>query len=141
MDIENRRKVANYLKGRDITPLRFEGYESPANEAKDSPLKKIIERCIDLTTDYRSIDQYDDVETREDADRSVLDIWRHIRYYYPNISLLSVMRNMHKVTGLVGHYCPTIKRQVFNTKKNRPEYYFFDDMNEFGIPFEDWKRL
>lgn len=138
--LELRRKVANYLRGCNVSPLKFNGYDSPKDEFDPSKFSvvDVIIRVLELTRDHTSlIAENGAFQCRADASRSVLDIWRHIRYYYPTISLFEVMRNMHKVKGLGGLFCTTVMRQVFNFY----EGFYTDAKTEFDIMFDEWRLL
>lgn len=133
-----RRKVAKYLRNIDISPLMFEGYTSNKGEFDISKysIQSMIERALDLSYRYNSINiRTGLVETYGGRYRSIIDIWRHIRYYYPRISIFEVMRNVKMVDGLIGHYCPNIRRYVMQTIENKPFTRLNDSRSEFGFFF------
>jgi len=96
------------------------------------------------------------LETAPNKRRSVLDIWRHIIYFHPEISIFSVMamltskRVKHKLFSTV---CYSLGRRVFKLnnrvtgfQSDRKLYLTYPDgsplLDEFHLSFEhDWTRI
>lgn len=104
-------------------------------------LDKAVIRCLELMEKYPSIDQKTGYqETRNGADRSAIDIWRHLQVDYPEVTLPEVMQTMYKIRRkLNGHYCYVVKRRVFFLKSSSFGILFdsrFKD--EYGLKLRHW---
>ena len=137
----NRTKIEIFLRTvDDISPLKF-GTHAVFN-LDEHPIEDLIVYVLNFMHRYNSISSSTgEIETYRNHDRSIIDIWRHLKFYLPELSIFDVMKNIHKVKGLVGHYCPTVGRQVFNLKSIRKMYDFYNGSNEFDVPFSEWKEL
>jgi hypothetical protein len=105
---------------------------------------KIVLKCLDLTNNYASISCENKFTTHSGKWRSVLDIWRHVKYFVPECTIYDVMRSLFKNKDLlVGHYCTTINRRVFRLKKNINGYGLIslNDLDEFYLKFNDWEDI
>lgn len=85
-------------------------------------------------------------ETFNGRSRSSLDIWRHIKYYLPEITLYDVMHSLYNIMQthpIMSQYCNTIRRRVFNAQNsyNRPTNYSASVTDEYGLKFPDWKNV
>lgn len=75
------------------------------------------------------------------ANRSAMDIWRHIKYYQPKVDLFSVMRAIYVYDGdYTRQYCGTIHKRVFT---NNISVRVFNDhsTDEFGLVWYQWRRI
>lgn len=156
MNEENRKKVENYLNNMWVStePLIFEGYESRIEEfdPEKYSVEDMVERALELCKKYFSINSSSEEgnwETNPDRSRSSLDIWRHIKYYYPTITIFQVMnalyilgRERQEVGGL---YCSDVGRRVFRLirieEEGDWESTFHWSPDEYGLGFNDWKDI
>lgn len=95
------------------------------------------------------------VETGGGRRRSSLDIWRHAKYYFPDISIFPIMRSLHNLAvhgRVLTLFCCDIKRRVF-----RPPYgssmssghivgtstNIMDRMSldEYGLTLSQWETI
>lgn len=165
-----RRSVAAYLKelikdggAESIAPLKFSGDAKiiSISIGKNVPLSMRIMNALEQADESNSINSDSfDVETEKGRDRSVLDIWRHLRYYDKTLSIFEVMREIYGLifsdyvtisesrncllpeSKIVGHFCDTVARQVFNTREVKPDYYMYvGRLTEFGIYVNEWRLL
>lgn len=165
-----RKNVAEYLKElikydgiEAIAPLMFSDDNKyiPEVLGKNKPLGERIMYVLYYTTMHDSINcETDDTETESYRDRSALDIWRHLRYYDKTLSIFTVMREIHSLvfknydivgekencilpdSQIVGHYCGTIRRQVFTTREIKNGYKMYvGNTTEFGIYLCEWGLL
>lgn len=161
MNQENRDKVNNYLNSSlvdSLSPLYFNGYESPKDEFDPDKysIEKMIERVLLLSREYSSYDrETKECETGEDRWRSVIDIWRHIIYYYPNIEIFDVMRGIYNIRyNLGGQFCTTVLRRTFRfslpgeecthsrfQKAREMTGYYGKPTDEFDLVWDDWKDI
>lgn len=165
-----RMSVAAYLKElikadgvESIAPLMFSGDAEIISMSlgKNVPLSMRIMNALEQADESDSInsDSYD-VETEGGRDRSVLDVWRHLRYYDKTLSIFEVMREIHGLifsdyetisesrncllpeSKIVGHFCDTVARQVFNTRDVKQDYYMYVGREtEFGIYINEWNLV
>jgi hypothetical protein len=120
----------------------------------------MVRRCIELNYNYNSINsESQEIETYRSRSRSSLDIWRHIKYYYPDIEIFDVMSSLHKIymnKEIRGIFCNDIKRRVFrihetdqfhndewkNWQRSEEMYgYCNRNVDEYGLDWEDWKEI
>ena len=161
MNEENRKKVEDYLNSSKIyslAPLIFEGYES--NKEEFDPTKysveDMIERALELSKEYNSINsETDKFETYANRSRSSLDIWRHIKCYYLDITIFDVMNALYNLAvdkKLGGLFCPDISRRIFRLQRLEEkdcydEYIEDSDVcggwhkDEYGLGFINWKNI
>ena len=156
----NRQKVLDYLSHNNTDPLYFHEYTSTQDEfkAEDHTVESMILRALFLCKDYASY-SFDtgDYETSSERLRSCIDIWRHIIYYYPEITIFDVMHGMYNLKDkLGGQFCPDVKRRVFASKiaynkencfqglwKNDQDSICNDYtyVDEFKLKWQDWKDI
>ena len=157
MNQENRDKVNNYLNSENVeslSPLYFNGYESPKNEFDRNKytVEYMCKRVLKLTREYPSYDiETKEIECRAGANRSSLDIWRHIKYYYSDITIFDIMNALYNIESqeYYGFFCTTICRRIFkNAYKNSNEdwqrnlrYFFNISCDEYGLVWDDWKEI
>jgi hypothetical protein len=74
--------------------------------------------------------------------RSVVDIWRHIKYYNDTIDLFSVMRTIVNIR-CARAYCDQVRKRVFFYRQPDQSFYVMDDdlLDEFGLCIDDWKQI
>jgi len=75
--------VLKYIENKNTTPLYF---HFNINESFSIfTLKYLIIKILDLSEEYESCSIENELETNSGKWRSVLDIWRHVIYYKPDI--------------------------------------------------------
>lgn len=100
---------------------------------------KILEHSETCCSTYKSCTE--DYETDADTFRSSLDIWRHVIYIKPEITIFQVMSAIwERREELAGQYCYEIYRRVFK----KCTWGTIDDEyeeDEYGLTFEQWKDI
>lgn len=153
MNEEHRQKVYDYLNSEYIkstSPLLFKDYQSPNEEFDPSKysVNDMVRRVLILSNNYFSVNsENNSIETCSERWRSSLDIWRHIKYYYPEITIFDVMTAIYDIRGeLGGQYCSFIKRRTFRIKG---EHTFGSrswvnnqfGIDEYGLNWKDWEDI
>lgn len=139
--------IEKFLDGKRVTPLVFKDLELPEGVSSDTPIKDLILWCLETSYWHKSVDtETGVVETRNGAARTSLDIWRHIKYINPDITLESVIKalwEMGTIDGtLKGHRCADIGRQVFKTSIQRPSWNMSGlSSTEYEYSFNQWNLL
>lgn len=158
MNEENRKKVEAYLNSSKVestSSLIFEGYTSNKEEFDSTKysVEEMIDRTIELSREYVSINsETDGFETAKNRSRSSLDIWRHIKYYYPFITIFDVIATLYSMAAIkkevCGIFCPDINRRIFRlTRFDGENYDSYDPQNnswvttEYNVDFKDWKDI
>lgn len=172
MNQANREKVEAFIKsveeaGYDVGPLYFNEYvrkdELLFDESSidDNAINKMIYRTLQLAKEFSSYTKNgSDFEAGKDRWRSCLDIWRHIIYYYPSISIFDVMHNLYKMyntgpLGVKGQFCNDIKRRTFKYGGQETigipltSYMSAEFMNrhngritdEFDLVWDEWENI
>lgn len=144
-----RQRIKEYLKSTDTSPLIFSDYDSSNSsfDWKKASLEDAVRQVLELTMWNDSINSNGKCETSYGKFRSSIDIWRHIKFFRPRVSLISVMKAIWKICPtLRGQYCVDVHRVVF--KKNSVGGYTDPDMqrlkptqSEFGILLRDWNKI
>lgn len=108
---------------------------------KNYPLDKAVLHTLSMSFQYASYNSVNNIwETSTRRWRSSFDIWRHILFFKPKITLIEVMGEIYNVRNeLSGHYCPTVRRRVFNLLKNKgSRLYHNTSTDEYGLTFFQW---
>jgi len=130
--------VLSYLSYHDTSPLVF--LEDKSENIPDD-LDELIIFCLERMS-YNSSKNYinNRIETDPNKWRSSIDIWRHVKFYKPEITIFDVMDSLYRQQDeLVGHYCITVQRQVFKLRMLNTRGGFYSDIDtEFGFEFIDW---
>lgn len=146
----DKEKVIKYMDEWNMNhPLVFKGYEPEKNPLEGlSTLSSVLE-VLRLSGKYPSYlffeGQIDGFETYQGCWRSVGDIWRHVVYFRPEITIFDVMDCIYEnYEEFVGHYCDTVGRMVFHPASFYDEEDFTgiytQDGDEFGIGFDFWGK-
>jgi hypothetical protein len=150
-----REYIEEYLKSdkvKSIKPLKL-GLDSNISILTKSELDKLktlddkILKILTLCYRYNSyIVGETHFETSSGRSRSSLDLWRHIVYFYPEVTIFEVMKSLvnlyesHKVGEL---FCSTVHRRVFySTNSNYYSYYGFGNTkDEYKLTLKQWKDI
>jgi hypothetical protein len=109
-------------------------------------LLKPLEECLlkDSTTlIYNSYTK----ETSAGRNRSSLDLWRHLKFYLPEITIYDVMHSLYNLMQdkpIHSQYCYTVQRRVFNCRESgytAPINYGIQSKDEYGLLFSEWKNI
>ena len=154
--VKYRRKLVNDFLNKfpdDYTDkLQFRGWfrkKSKYFDSSKASLDSMVLKCIELMWEFPSVDEFDTLETHNGAYRSVLDIWRHIKNFVPDITIFEVMNSVYRVHGQLNcQICNEIKRRVFYnpriTKMNfsgTPFNRHAENKDEFGLYFDEWEDI
>ena len=135
----NQEKVLNYLGDKDLTTLRFNG---GPHLRKIEDLDLLVFRVIGCTGKYASINTENKrIETHSNRWRSSIDIWRHVKYYKPEVTIFDVMNSLYNMRNrLRGQYCHLIYRRTFKTSRGG---YIYDQErgDEYNLSFDQWKDI
>lgn len=149
-----KQKLNSWIRNNDITILKFRdiwrmdmvGEELDKKQLKImmcDDLSKIIKLVIDLSDTFNSVYRiHNTLQCYAGCNRSMGDIWRHIRAYRKDITLANVLACVydHRYNTSFGRmYCNTIYKRVFY----RYMYLVTDDnyKDEFGLRFCEWKDI
>lgn len=138
----------------EIDTLYFSNYDGE-NIFERSPFKDLslidsIIECLRLNEDNCSANsRTKSVETGEDCNRSVIDIWRHLKYYNSELTIFEVMSCLYNYIMNETEYdykistfiCSDIRRRVFILKDHR--FYVTDKSvnDSLHINFHDWNNI
>jgi len=147
-----KKRVNDYLSDKDCTPLHFNLTATVTRQLvndkiQEGSLDKKIIAVLNLSKRFKSINENGRIETPADKWRSSLDIWRHILYGNPDVTIFDVMDSLYKQQdNLLSLYCNRIKRRVFRTRFNedfRLAYGFMhkEAEDEYQLEFIHWKEI
>lgn len=81
-------------------------------------------------------------ETSAGRYRSSIDIWRHYRFYDPNIKIADILNGLYRLyqkDQLYTHYCSTVQRRVFkNMIGGRVMSANQQYQDEYGLKLAQW---
>ena len=154
--------VKSYLNDKNTSPLHFfldsSAYKSyfeqeipetaieqnNTEELKQLPLPELIVKVIYLTQYFKSENELGKIETGFAKNRSSLDIWRHVKYYLPDVTIYDIMHELFKLNydHFYTLFCPDIKRRVFHwyclrASSNHDVNY----RDEYGLTYYDWETI
>lgn len=137
------------INGGECSPLEFFGYSSPKEEFDSSKtsVEEMVLRALILAREYDSYDADGEFETERNRWRSSYDIWRHIKLFYPEVTLAKVMNAIFNIREkLVGHFCSDVERRVFRIRSieisHGHEYILQDDeIDEYNLLLKDWEYV
>ena len=137
-------QVLDYISDKDRSPLEF--YYPDTNIKHPDltlSLDEFVMQIVNLTHSYRSKNINNWTETNLGKWRSSLDIWRHVIYYKPEVTIFEVMEALYnRKKYYVSHYCPDIQRRVFKLEKNYKDGYLQEiDRDEYGLYFYEWENI
>lgn len=154
----NRQKVQEFLNEHDCSPLMFEGYKSSKEEfiSGEYSVESMVKRTMTLTKDFPSFTK--DGENFESSNgkwRSVFDIWRHIIYYYPEVTIFDVMHVLYSIQDECGgQFCNSVDRRTFKLKAAYNNTSWLNEqsniynlardsfyIDEFNLSWRDWKDI
>jgi hypothetical protein len=151
--LEKRRIIRKFLRGRTTTPLTFkfskeyDGFKT-ALKMEKADIETGVLTILSLSKALKSVNSSGKLETMHDRWRSSLDIWRHYKFYEPEITIFDVMEAIHATRyELLTLYCMGIYRRVFRIRRHetfRMEIYgrtHLDYKDEYGLKFIQWKGL
>lgn len=145
--VANRRqKILNYISRYDQSPLIFRSYYSDSVPEQEVPaglsIRDAVKEALMLSRNFGSYNpSINRMETTPGRMRSSLDIWRHLKSYYPDIDIFSVMEAIYQLRrNLYGHYCITVKRAVFKWANDLADMQSFY-CNDYHMTFNGWKKL
>lgn len=130
-----------------VRSLYFSDYDSILTISKN-PFEKLslgdsIIKCLELMKDFcSSTKNY--LETGDDCNRSVIDIWRHLRYYNTKLTIFDVMRELYILVdmGSISTFiCPNIKRRVFIYGEDD---FYANDLeihDTLHLTFYEWENI
>lgn len=131
-------------RGKKSTHFKGFGYEAVlTNEA--STLSECIYGVLALSKNNSSfvVGQLGPAETGKGRYRSVLDIWRHLKYYR-DVSIFEVMNALYNMsTSIRGWRCSTIRRRVFWIEEygNAKGFNHYEEIDELGLTLYEWENI
>ena len=149
-------KIATYNSQQKLSPLYFSKRASP-HVAIDIPERLIrlnpggavnksllVMGILTMSAEFCSTRAENHlIETFPGKNRSVIDIWRHAIYVFPEIDITELMEEIHYLcdSGQVfGQYCSVVRRAVFrNFNLSYTDMHFMS--REYKISFNSWKNL
>lgn len=166
MNQSYRQRVDNYISQFDTGSLAFykqtwnpnkcdfeyEPVEVSDLSIKELGLQQVIVNTLNHNCNYAS-GINGNIETSQDALRSALDIWRHIKKYNSNVTIYEIMKciaDNYEYMNLYSHFCCTIERRVFRISDAGEDGEYEDypeeindccDSDEFDLFFHEWSEL
>jgi hypothetical protein len=139
-------RVQQYLEENSLLgSLIFKDLPEDFKENTENlPLKEFVMEVLDKTVHYESLNEEGLCETKANASRSVEDIWRHIKYFRPDVTIFEVMNVIgQNKDKFVGNYCGGVKRRVFRTRRALPDWALLhqDFTDELGLKFSEWSNI
>ena len=138
---KRREKILNYINTCRTDPLHFVHEGKVVKEILHDSLITLIRGVLRHSENCCSINSSEILETRSGRRRSSLDIWRHVKYFIPDVDIFTVMETLYVMRGeLYGNYCWLVKRGVFTMDSYRSGVNNFLS-REYMITFNAWKCL
>lgn len=101
----------------------------------------IIKEILRYTTAYASLNMIGKIETHRARKRSSIDIWRHTKFYFPDISIFDIMNGIWEIRdSLQTNFCSTVQKRVFRLAET-PIDYSENTRDEYRLLFKDWEGI
>lgn len=137
---QNQQRVINYVYSKPHEPLRWNLSEETTEKLKELSLDKLTYQVVLMTLSEDSYTSEDGFQCNRNRWRSSLDIWRHIIYFKPEITILQVMNSLFNIGDtLSGHFCDNIMRRVFRTKTYGR--LSISERDEYKLYWKDWNNI
>jgi hypothetical protein len=161
--------VLDYISDKDVSTLHFgemtkdvittyckdgldlNNYKDVIDDELSSTtsLPELISKVLKRSYCSSSLLEDGTLDTPPGKNRSVLDIWRHVKFYLPEVTIFDVMYTLTTIRdSYKSFWCNNIKRRVFVDKFSENIYYkdyYRNDtenkMDEFNLPFFSWKTI
>lgn len=110
----------------------------------DGSIESIVYNTINLSKSYNSYRVHKHrltYQCRNGAFRSSIDLWRHIKYYFPEVTIYDVMHALYRLRFKInGLFCTIVKRfVVYNLV---PGWRIRDEIvTEFGFSFSYFEDI
>lgn len=108
---------------------------------------RLIHTCLRMSSEFKSVTptslkkKNGAFECYNGARRSSLDLWRHAKFFRPEIDIFTVMRALYYLQeeekSIASHFCSQVRRRVF-WRGNGGYRWAYD---EYGLKIEDWKTI
>jgi hypothetical protein len=150
---EKARKIVNetlgFLFPNGVTSLYFysdfRGKKLEDNPFKNLNLDNSILECLNIMRYCESYDENAHYECREGANRSVIDVWRHLKYFNPDLTIFEVMNTVYKLIyydNLINTFiCGDIYRRVLIAGENEFYAHDYDIYDVFHLFLDEWKNI
>lgn len=134
-------------------PLLFNEFTTayPKEFLQQASLDDLVHGVLYTTHFARSINSVrTSVETWPSRNRSSLDIWRHCKYFRPDITIFEVMDSLYRQQGkLKSQFCWQVMRRVFNSVEALKSTHVWvssiichaSNPDEYKMRFSTWSRL
>ena len=139
-----KRAITEYIKRHLRGPLYFKNlYDDSIMNLEYSNYTDLVIKCLITTQRYSSYNYISGrEETRPNKLRSSIDIWRHCKFFEPEITIFQVMSILYKIKKeLYANYCYIVRRLVFKYQITEHIYYHNNYRDEFGIGFQEWENI
>lgn len=164
-----RNKVLGYINDKDTSPLVFVRGEivsfftyrelsTNLNLETRIEFLRSIENLDNLVIEIiRTSENYFSkntitgvIETMNNRRRSVLDIWRHVKYFKSEVTIFQVMEILFRLRDNFRYmFCRNVQRRVFTLGTNviiwgfgnRRGHHNEYTKDEFGLLFKQWKNI
>lgn len=144
-----RKNIQEYVEKNKHDPLYFSADKTneeslfSSNSFRDYALTDLTYKILGLTDLFPSRElTTKKFQCYAGSNRSSLDIWRHIIYFRPEISIYSVMEILYSFENyLYSNMCSDVKRRVFKLANEDDSFYDEDKKDEYGMTFNDWEKI
>jgi hypothetical protein len=143
MKIDELEDIVNrILKRRAKTPIKFKDF-NVKNLSKSSSVEQRVLFLLKTSQDFPSVLTNGHFQCRENAYRSVQDLWRMYKYYYDGkADIFCVMRALYvliRSNRISGNYCGNVRKLVFWVS---PFNYFSCYVEHYDtVPVMLWENI
>lgn len=112
-------------------------------EFEKKPLPDKIMEILETTQDFPSVTREGEFYCSPGANRSSGDVWRHLIYFFPEITIFEVLNAVYylcvtkKVLGV--YFCEDIQKRILYRTRAFLEFGE-NDFDEYGLRFRDWEK-
>jgi hypothetical protein len=85
------------------------------------------------------------LRTNRNKRRSIGDVYRIVKHYYPEVTLPELFTKMDNIfgreEGFRSSYCTTINKRVYYYSRLDGSIVNLTTRDEYGLTYDDWRRL
>lgn len=141
VEITPEESVMHYIETHDRSVLNFGNIELQFEDS--TPLNQIIISVLRTSVSTPSYLENGTRECRAGANRSSIDLWRHVKKYR-DVSIFEVMRELAEFAlnkRIGGLYCGNVRRRVFYFSRGWTSLSHESYKDEYGLSLYQWKRI
>lgn len=131
------KQIKDYLKAQP--EIKFEGIERDQYK-----LSEFLEKLLTFNNSFNTLYLNNKIQTERKKRRSIGDLYRIVRYYYPNVKIVTVYRALLKQISegkAISSICIATSMRVYRSTTNGEKSYLNGErVDEFGVDLKQFEE-